>query len=643
MNDSVLVVDDEEGIRSVLKIFLEDIGYRVLTAEEGKEGLKIFRTESPSIVFADIKMPGINGIELLRNIKSESPDTEVIMITGQGDMDLAIQCLKLEATDFIEKPINNDILEIALKRAHEKITTRNQLKGYTENLEALVQEKSAKLIEAERQIAAIQVVEGLSSAVRNILEDLQLGIEYFNEMPCFVSIHNRDLKIVATNQLYKERLGDRTGGDSWEIYDSENGAKDRCPVVETFQTGKGLRIKDTIKCLNGKKLPVIVHTAPVRSGNKDVELVLEIAADIMEVERLQDELRETQQRYQQLFDEVPCYITVQDRDLRIRAANRRFKEDFGDEIGGYCYEVYKHRMEPCPGCVIAKTFKDGNYQQTETVVTAKNGEQYNVLIWTAPIRNFKGEITHVMEMSTNITPIRKLQDHLTSLGFLIGSISHGVKGLLTGLDGGMYRVETGIEKDDKERIKAGWNVVKLMVERIRNMVQDILYYAKKRNLHWEQMDVLHFAEDVASVVEPKARLHQIEFVRDFDESMGEFELDTGVVSSALVNILENAVDACTNDTSKKSHKIVFGVKPDNDHIRFDVYDNGIGMDRETKENMFTLFFSSKGNKGTGLGLFISNQIIEQHGGSIQVDSTPGHGSHFHIRMPKTSSKNENIV
>ena len=128
--------------------------------------------------------------------------------------------------------------------------------------------------------------------------------------------------------------------------------------------------------------------------------------------------------------------------------------------------------------------------------------------------------------------------------------------------------------------------------------------------------------------------HNIEFVRDFEDSVGEFEVDAGVLASALTNILENALDACIQDNANKAHKIIFGVKQDGDDIIFNVSDNGIGMDKETRDKIFTLFYSSKGREGTGLGLFISNKIIEEHGGSILVDSSPGNGSHFIVRMPK---------
>jgi signal transduction histidine kinase/FixJ family two-component response regulator len=634
MDEKILIVDDEEDIRVVLGISLADLGYEVFTAGNGEEALRIIEEVDPPIVLTDIRMPIMDGIELLRKIKQENSEIEVIMITGHGDMDLAIKSLKYEATDFITKPIKDEVLEIALKRAKERIFMRRQLRDYTEHLEDLVREKSAKLVEAERLIAVGQVVEGLSSAMRNIVEDLESGLTYFNEMPCFISIHNSGHKIVGTNQLYKARLGNKIGGNSWDIYSERAGSKENCPVGRTLSTAQGQRRRERVKDLNGGELPVIVHTAPIRNREGEVELVLEMAADLEEVSRLQEDLMTCQQRFQLLFEAAPCYLTVQDSNLRLVTANKQFLEDFGKEFGSFCAQAYSHEGEPHPECPVLKTFEEAKPQQAETVVTSKTGERYNVLIWTAPIKNAVGEITHVMEMSTNITQIRQLQDQLSSLGMLIGSISHGIKGLLTGLDGGMYRVESGFEKEDQERIKDGWEIVKHMVSRIRNMSLDLLYYAKERNLQWERNDVLTFAHDVALTVEPKALGHNIEFVREFDDAAGEFEVDAGVLSSALTNILENALDACIEDNSKKSHQIIFQVRQDKDNIIFDVSDNGIGMDKETREKMFTLFYSSKGREGTGLGLFISNQIIEQHEGSIQVDSTPGEGSRFIVRMPK---------
>jgi len=175
MDKSILLVDDEEGIRKVLGILLADMGYQVYTAATGAEALRTFEKLQPPIVLTDIKMPEMDGIELLRELKQISPDTEVIMITGHGDMDLAIKSVKYEATDFVTKPINDEVLEIALKRAHERITMRRKLDDYTHNLEQLVRDKTKKLVEAERLAAIGQTVAGLSHAIKNITGGLKGG------------------------------------------------------------------------------------------------------------------------------------------------------------------------------------------------------------------------------------------------------------------------------------------------------------------------------------------------------------------------------------------------------------------------------------------------------------------------------------
>ncbi|WP_461209300.1 response regulator [Desulfocurvus sp. DL9XJH121] len=636
MNNKILLVDDEEGIRTFLGLSLADLGYEVLTAENGAQALEVFAEHAPSIVLTDIKMPVMNGIELLKRVKTASPDTEVVMISGHGDLDLAIESLKAEAADFVTKPINDQVLEMALVRVRDKIAMREELRRYTENLEHLVDEKSARIVELERRTAVNQVVDCFAGALRGLASDVEDGAGAFNMLPCFVSVHNAYLEIVAANQLHRDRLGDMVGKNSWEPYTDPSDQDAGCPVGRTFATGKGQRVRRTLKAPDGARIPVLVHTAPILDHDGDVDLVLEISVDVTEVQRLQEELRATRAKYQMLFDEAPCFISVQDRDYRITAANRRFKEQFGaDTDGALCHQVYTHRGEPCDGCPVSASFADGLSHQKETVVTAKSGEQFNVLVSTAAIRDASGRVSEVMEMSADITQLRQLQDHLASLGLMIGSMSHGIKGMLTALDGGIYRVDSGFRKQDPERVETGWETVKDLVGRIRAMVLEMLHYAKNRDLDWCDVDAGGFFADVAALVEPKASRAGVAFVREPGQDLGTFEADPQALSAALVNFLENAVDACGSDPEKIGHTVTFGLSGDATHLTFRVEDDGVGMDRETRERMFTLFFSSKGRKGTGLGLFVSEKTIRRHGGDIEVRSEPGQGSAFTIRLPRT--------
>ncbi|EMG37315.1 PAS domain S-box [Desulfocurvibacter africanus PCS] len=635
--ERLLIIDDEEGIRRMLGLSLSDMGYEVHAAADGAEGLDFFDRLSPDIVLLDIKMPGMNGLEVLRRIKSGSTrgNAEVIMISGHGDLDLAIGSLQLDAVDFVTKPIRDEMLHIALKRAHDKLAMRRELRTHTENLERLVQEKSARVVELERQIAVGRAVESLTEAMSSLTGDIGGGGPGpFSEIPCFVSVHNRYLEIVATNRLYRERLGDKVGQNSWEAYSGRQGRGNGCPVWQTIETGHGQRSSEIMVSKDGQEIPVIVHTAPILGPGGKVEFVLEFSVDVTEVKRLQDELRTAQQKYQEIFDASPAYISVHGLDFRIREANRMFRECFDADVGERCFEAYKHRDRPCSECVVQRTVQEGRTVESETVVTDREGRPINVLIRTSPIRNEKGHIVEVMEMATDITQLRQLQDHLSNLGLMIGSMSHGVKGLLTALDGGVYKVERGLAGKDEIKVAEGWAVVTSMVGRIKKLVLDILYYAKTRYLNHESMEVAAFAKSLAEIASPKAERQGVSFCLDISGSLGAFEIDEVALSSAMVNFLENAVDACVADQFKPAHVVTLRTRADGDMVYFEVVDNGIGMDRETREKMFTLFFSSKGSKGTGIGTYISGQVVSEHGGRVRVESVLSQGTTVHVAVPR---------
>jgi signal transduction histidine kinase len=236
-------------------------------------------------------------------------------------------------------------------------------------------------------------------------------------------------------------------------------------------------------------------------------------------------------------------------------------------------------------------------------------------------------------MSVDITELRRLQPQLASIGLLVGSISHGIKGLLSGLDGGIYLVNTGLEKDRPDRVKKGWEMVQRNVAAIRSMVLDILYYAKDRELVISEVAVEDLVSELRELMERKASDQEIELEMDVRPNAGVLHGDYKAIRATLVNILENSLEACRSDSEKGHHRVRLGVWRTDPWMVFEVEDNGIGMDRETREKVFSLFFSSKGIKGTGLGLFISNKIVDRHGGTIEVDSEPGRGTRFLIRLP----------
>ncbi|HSL61454.1 MAG TPA: response regulator [Desulfotignum sp.] len=170
---TILLVDDEPGIRKVLEITLTHAGFTVWPAPDGDAGWRLFRERHPDIVITDIKMPGIDGIDLLKRIKQTRPETEVIMITGHGDMDLAVKSLQHEAADFITKPIDDAEIESAVKKAVDRISINHRIHSYMADLELLLQQKDRAIDESKTLSTIGQTSAGMSHVIKNIAGGLK--------------------------------------------------------------------------------------------------------------------------------------------------------------------------------------------------------------------------------------------------------------------------------------------------------------------------------------------------------------------------------------------------------------------------------------------------------------------------------------
>ena len=615
---------------------LQSQNYDVLQADNYPAGFELYKANLPSIVLINVDQP--DGATLVEKIGATDPDVQILVMSAKDIMKGPTNEVQHKVAGFIRIPLNPVELDIALKRAREFVDLRRRLYRMQEQLEASARDKAAEMIETERFLAVRQIVDKMSSFSAQVAGDVHGGVKYFHELPYFVSIHSRDCKVLALNTTYSRYLGNRINSDSCAIYIGKRASKESCPVGRTIRTEATLETRALVRYTSGAQVPVIVHTTPIFNDDGEVEMVLEIFAGSKEIEHLAEDVRSTQQRYQQLFNAMPSYLAVLDRRLRINAINRRFKEDFGNPIGSSFFDILRPGSFPAFRDPITASIKDGMPHKGELVLTDQYHNQYNMMAWTAPIKTMAGKLIQVLVIFTDITEVRQLEDNLSTLGLMIGSISHDLKGCLTGLDAGLYLIDTGFYRDLPGRIEEGLDVARLMVERIRKLVQDVLYYTKERELEIQEMDVEQFAIGVAATVDNRIRGANIQFNCVFEGGPAKIKIDPGLIRSALVNILENAMEACIDDPEEKLHQIDFRVHGTDMEIQFDITDNGSGMDEDQKQKIFTIFYSTKGSKGTGLGLFIANKAVQKHGGHISVETEPGKGTAFHIRLPLKPSR-----
>jgi len=163
---------------------------------------------------------------------------------------------------------------------------------------------------------------------------------------------------------------------------------------------------------------------------------------------------------------------------------------------------------------------------------------------------------------------------------------------------------------------------------------DIPHYSKKIALYLRTVDVSQFARNIATSIEPKIRSANIQFRHHFPPDLGTFTIDVEIFRTALINMLENAMEACIEDPSTKSHEIWLNVRGDDTRVLFDILDNGPGVEKDQVDRIFRLFHSSKGKKGTGIGLFVTRKVIRKHGGRITVYTKLGKGTRFQVLMPR---------
>ena len=501
----LLLIDDERPIREILRLSLRSDGYEVITAEDGERGVELFQREKPPIVLTDIKMPGMNGIEVLKRIKEINPGTEVIVITGHGDMELAIQSLQLEASDFITKPFTHEAVSVALRRAEERLRVRRTLKEYTNTLEE-------KVIEATKELRERYEFEG------NLIQHSIDGIT----------------------------------------------ATDKHGNIVTFNQG---------------------------------------------AERI----------FGYSSDEVTGKMDI--RSL--------YPPGIAEEIKQSLYSK--------------ESAKEGMPSWQDSLVLGKGGDKIPVRFsGTVLYRN--GDVIGSVAFFHDLREIKRLEqqlvnsERLAAIGQTVASLAQCIKNILFGLEGGVYAVDKALKKDDTSGLDTGWGMVRMNIDRVTNLVLDLLSYSQERKPKYESCSPNVIADEVCALMDPRAMesgMEGIEFVRDFDPNIGKASLDPKGIHRCLLNLVSNAIDACIFDEDQaKEYLVKVTTRRESDGwVRFQVSDNGCGMDEKVRKQMFISFFTTKGSRGTGLGLLATQKIVQAHGGTIGVDSESGKGSIFTIRLP----------
>ncbi len=226
---------------------------------------------------------------------------------------------------------------------------------------------------------------------------------------------------------------------------------------------------------------------------------------------------------------------------------------------------------------------------------------------------------------------RLQRERLAVVGQTVATLSHSVKNILQGLRGGADLVELGLRKQNIKLINGGWEIVARNLDRIYELTMNMLAFSKQRKAEREMINLPRLLEEIVELVQKQYDQKKVALLMDFAEDMPPVPLDASGIHQAVLNLLSNALDAVEPETGA----VVLSCSYDaaENFVRIGVSDNGVGIPPESMKRLFEPFHSTKGLRGTGLGLAVTKKLVEEHGGDIDVDSAPGHGTTIIITLP----------
>lgn len=556
--DRVLVVDDEESIRHVVHGVLSDEGCAVQVAESAEQALELIREQPPAAALIDIVLPGMNGIDLLKQIKHTSPDTEVVIMTSQASLKTATAAIKEGAYDYLEKPF--DEIETVWQTVQRALDRRRLVVGNR----ALREDQTSH---DQHFSTAVTRLSSLIEAGRAMSEYRSLP----ELLDFFVGLVTRELNVERASLMLLDPVEETLSIAAWRGFDDVD------PLSVSVPVGEGIAGQ-----VAERGEPLLVE---------DVS-----SADLA-----------GQPQRQMLSDSFISAPIVLSMPIKARAhvlgvinvTNRRTNEPFS-----------KHDLEYIAGLA----------------------GQLAVAIERA--RHFESLLVAQRQLIGS--------ERMKALGQMAAGVAHDLNNTLGAILG---RAEFALGRLDSEPADVG---------KIRRDLEDV----RKASLHGAatirriqeytriRKDVPQSAVDLNTVVRDAIEMTRPKW-KDEGEVNGtaiEVRVERGAIprvagnshdlAQVVHNLIFNAVEAMPDGGT-----LSFRSWAEDDSICLEVADSGVGMDENCRRRLFEPFFTTK-QSGQGLGMSIVYGIISRHHGEILVDSAPGQGTTFQVRLRPARPQSE---
>ncbi len=612
----VLVVDDEVGPRESLRMLLKT-QFQVVTADSGPVALRELPRFRPDLVIMDVKMPQMDGLEVLRQIKTLDPSVEVIMITAYASLETVKQALTYGAFEYLIKPFSRHDLEETVRRAlirrRSELGARGQIAMLVTEMRSLAG-KTRELEEAARRESAEQ---SLRVTQLSVLREISRGIL-------------GQLDPTEISRAVSDQLRTALGYDRVEIV-----ADTAAPTGEVV-----CPIRDAEGLLG---YLVVDNRATGREIDPRERELLGMLSEYLAIAlrnaRLYGQIADTKRSLEQLISSAADAIVSIDAGDRGRSWNPAAERIFGLSVAEALGRPVTEILPPAEyGAARSRLAHPPRMHTFDVSVERPDGTAVALSVTLSAVQD-GGDTDGVLAIARDITLQRGLEaqviqsEKLAALGQLAGGIAHDFNNQLQAILG--YTQLMRRAPWDLDMVQKALGIVESAALGGTETVRRIQEFARSRpDEALVPVDVNEVVQEAIAITRPR-----------WDEQIArgglrlELRLDLlaavpikgrpAALGEVMTNLILNAIDAMPEGGTLSICTRHEGVE----RVSIVVADTGVGMQESVRRRVFEPFFTTKGQRGSGLGLSVSYSIVTRHGGEIRVESEAGRGTAFTLTFP----------
>jgi PAS domain S-box-containing protein len=614
----VLVVDDELGPRESLRMLLKP-SYQIAVADSGRIALEQVPVFRPDLVIMDIKMPEMDGLEVLRRVKQLDASIEVVMITAYASLETVKTALTHGAFEYLIKPFSRQDLESCVRRAvqrrQQEVGARSQVARLVEEMRRLAA-RTREMEEAARHEAAEQ---SLRVTQLSILREISRTIV-------------GELDPQAVSGAVTEQVRSALDYDRVVILPDSPGHEDgpclvTCPIRDAQGTLGHLVVDN-----RGSRRAIDPREREL------LEMLSEYLAIALRNSRLYGEIADTKRSLEQLIASAGDAIIAVSPGGCIEGWNPAAERIFG------------RPARVAIGLAITEILPAADYQQArnrlgsgtameafETTTTVE-GRRASLAVTLSARHGRHGSLEGLIAIVRDITMQREAEgrlhqaEKLTALGQLAGGIAHDFNNLLQAILGYLQLVKQN--PDNRALFERSIRIIESAAVDGAETVRRIQQFARLRpDERFVSVDMNEIVENAAAITRPRwaERIAHDTHALDLRLNLTPVPSIHGrpaALTELMTNLVLNAMDAMP-----EGGVLTIETGAANGSVLVTVRDTGTGMSEGVRQRIFEPFFSTKGEGGSGLGLSMSYSIVQRHRGDITVESEPGRGTTFTLRFP----------